>query len=107
MTTRGRVAEPLQFGEVRLTERIGKDTIGQYTNPSTEFENGGEEAREGWVVNSSDSGCFGEVIHGQDLSEHSLVVTIDETTKMDSRLAILKSWWRNGLCDDILEACAC
>ena len=62
------------------TQSIGKDTVGEYTNPSTEFKDGGEQTGEYGVVDASDAGGPCEAVHGENLAEHALIVTIHKTS---------------------------
>lgn len=59
---------------------VGNVAVQEHTDPSTELENRGEETREGGVLDTSDATGFREGVHGENLTEHALVVAIDQTT---------------------------
>jgi hypothetical protein len=58
---------------------IGEDTIGEDTDPSAELKNRSEQASENRVGDALNAGRVLEVLHVEDLTEHALVVSIDET----------------------------
>ena len=80
-----------------MAESIGEDAISEDTNPSTEFENRGDQTREGGVVDASDARGPREAVHRENLAEHTLVVAIHESSAGEG----LVSWssteaWREG-----------
>lgn len=59
---------------------IGQDTVRKHTDPGTELEDGREEPGKCSVGDTIGAGSLRETVHGQNLTEHALVVTVDEAT---------------------------
>ncbi len=55
-------------------------TVEEHTEPCAELEDGSEETGQGRVLDTSDTTGLGERVHAENLTEHSLVVTVDQTT---------------------------
>lgn len=62
------------------SQSICRVSVEQYSDPSTELEDRSQESSESGVADSLGTGSFTERVHRQDLSKHSLVVSVDETT---------------------------
>ena len=61
-------------------ESIGEDTVGEYTDPSTEFKNRGDQTGDGGVVDALDARGPSEAVHCENLAKHALVVTIHKSS---------------------------